>query len=266
MCCFSVATPKGLFQRLLAPKVHVSATSIFARMIAPGVQGLAYAMNLTTAREVAMILPLPIRPQSGEDAVRFIDLHAHARMFDEVAALFEVAQPVSRGNLALPAKRQTLAVHHVGSFIASYVPTRFDFDRLDRRFQLPRVLFDAAPHYKDYGFAVFQLAAGKLAVHPMAFTFPTRDLERVFFPTVHLHDGRFKAEAAFDHALYYQHPRVRQVGGVFDGDAVSEQMPAKDYGALVDLARPFVRRTLRGKLPNQDTWIRTGRPHTVTPG
>src|SRR6476620_4480001 len=113
MCCFSIPTPKTLAQRLLRQRVRVSATKIFARMTAPGVQALAYSMNLDTAKDVAMILPLPVRPNSGEDAVRFIDLHAHARMFEELADLFE--EPLSR---AMPKSRgrvpQTLKVHKVG--------------------------------------------------------------------------------------------------------------------------------------------------------
>ena len=41
MCCFSAATPVGWIARLisaLTPPVHVSATNIFARMVAPGEQ------------------------------------------------------------------------------------------------------------------------------------------------------------------------------------------------------------------------------------
>jgi len=265
MCCFSVTEPAGLIQRLFAPKLHVSATNIFARMIAAGVQGLAYGMNLDAPEEVAMILPLPVRPNSGEDAVRFVDLQAHPDMFEQLAALFDVIEPMSRGGLVPAAEqsRATLVVHQVGSFIASYVPTRFDFDRLDRRFQPARVLFDAVPHYKDYGFAVFQLKPGKQTLHPMAFTFPTRELEKLYFPTVHLHDGRFHARAKFDHALYYQHPRARQQGGRFEGDPVSFLMPQTDYSALVDKSRPLLRRNLYGRRPNQDTWIAIGRPITV---
>ena len=263
MCCFSIPTPKSLAQRLLQQRVRVSKTKIFARMTAPGVQALAYSMNLDSAKDVAMILPLPVRPNSGEDAVRFIDLHAHPRMFDELAALFE--EPVLR---SMPKSRglvpQTLKVHKVGSFIARYVPTRFDFDRVDERFWLPRVLFDAVREYADYGFAVFQLEPGNVTVHPMAFTFPTRDIERVFFPTVHLHDGRFHAKADFDHALYYQHPRVVRQGGQFEGDESSYQVPRKEYEGIVDKARPVLRRALHGKLANVDTWIDTGRPITVS--
>jgi hypothetical protein len=65
---------------------------------------------------------------------------------------------------------------------------------------------DRVPAYADWGFAVFQLAPtkGLASVHPMAFDFPTREPSRLFFPTVHVHDGQLHAEAEFAHQLYAQ--------------------------------------------------------------
>lgn len=262
MCCFSVATPVGFLARLFQRPVHVSATNIFARMLAPGLQGLAYSMNLETAQEIAMVLPIPVVPGGGEDAVQFVDLSADSGMFEQLATLFEVMQPArAKGGLALrsPAPKR-LVVHQVGSFIASYVPSRADFARLDPRFRLPDVLFDAVPPYVDYGFAVFQLAPGKVTVHPMALRFPTRAPDQLFFPTVHVHDGRFHPRAKFDHALYYQTPRCTEVGKLmpfagFEGDALAWAAPAKDYAGLVVPKQAMLRRTLRGRRANEDTWI-----------
>jgi hypothetical protein len=53
MCCFSVAAPVGWVQRLFPPRVHVSKTNIFARMIEPGVQALAYGLDLAAKRDRA---------------------------------------------------------------------------------------------------------------------------------------------------------------------------------------------------------------------
>src|SRR3954470_6578217 len=113
MCCFSVPTLKSFFERLFAPKVHVSATNIFARMTAAGVQAIAYSMNLSTAREVAMILPVPVRPGMGEGALRFINLEKHPNMFGELSDLFDIPPPQSRGapsRQAVP-QAKTLTVH-----------------------------------------------------------------------------------------------------------------------------------------------------------
>ena len=244
-----MARPLSFFGRLFAPRVHVSRTNIFARMIAPGVQALAYGMNLESAREVAMILPLPVVPGSGDHAVTFVSLEAEPRMFADLAELFAPpVQTFAKGGISRGGpSRQRLVVHEVGAFVASYVPTRADFARLDPRFRMPEVLFDAVPHYADYGFAVFQLAPGKVTVHPMAMTFPTRSTE-LFFPTVHVHDGRFHATARFDHALYYQ-------GEVARGDEIGWGRPTKPYANLVLVEQPIARRTLRARLANADVWI-----------
>ena len=262
MCCFSIATPAGLIARLFRPKVRVSRTNIFARALDGERQALAYGMDLRARVELAMVLPLPVAPGSGEDAVRFVDLSRWPRMFDELRALFEFEQTLARKGGPRLNLRQApkLVVHDIGSFVASYVPSRADFARLDERFRLPEVLFDAVPHYADYGFAVFQLKPGHVTVHPMALTFPTRAPDRLFFPTVHVHDGAFHARARFDHALYYQHPACTQTGDViphsaFRGDAVGWLQPTAAYADLVDVSRPVVRRTLRRRLPNEDTWI-----------
>jgi hypothetical protein len=257
MCCFSVARPVGLLARLFprAP-IHVSRTSIFARMLGGQRQALAYALDLASRREVAMVLPLPIARGAGEDAVTFVDLSETPRMFEELARLFPLpleAQPKG-GPLRFSGRPQTLTVHKVGAFVASYVPTRADFTRLDRRFRLPEVLFDAVPAYADHGFAVFQLEAGTQTVHPMALTFPTRDPARLFFPTVHVHDGRFHTTATFDHTLYYQRAGL-VADGEHAGDGVSSHPPDHTYRELASTEQLVARRVLRGQLPNEDTWI-----------
>jgi hypothetical protein len=42
-------------------------------------------MQYRAAGELAMILPLPVPPGCGEDAVRFIDLSGHASFFADLA-------------------------------------------------------------------------------------------------------------------------------------------------------------------------------------
>jgi hypothetical protein len=256
MCCFSVWTPGGWFARF-APKIRVSQTNIFARMVRPGSQVLAYGMNLSTKIEVAMVLPLPVPVGSGEHAVRFIDLSPYPRMFEELGSLFDMMLARKGGPRIRLAK---LVVHEVGSFIASYVPTRADFARLDERFRMPDVLFDAAPHYADYGFAVFQLEPGTVTVHPMGLEFPTREPEKLFFPTVHLHDGRFHERAKFDHALFYQRPSEREIPSTLlhpssDREVMAWQKPHKSYADIVDVELAILRQRRRGRFPNEDLWL-----------
>lgn len=260
MCCFSVATPVGWLARLLSPRVRVSSTNLFARMLAPGEQALVYSMSVSLPTTAAMILPLPVAFERGDDAVAFVDLTSHSTLFSDLAELFTPPPSRSKGGSPFQrARQQTLAVHKVGAFVASWVPRITDFERLDPRFRLPPALVDAVPHYRDYGFAVFQLDAGKQTqvIQPMAMRFPTRSPDRLFFPTVHVHDGRFTAEAHFDHALYYQTPRAESMRSPHNlvDDEIGWANPTRDYAGLVAPALPVVRRTLRGRLPNRDLFI-----------
>ncbi len=81
MCCFS-----GKVQ-------SVSDTSIFARVGAQGNQVIIYSMKLKTAQEVAMVLPVPVKPGSGENAMRFFDFSAYPIHDGEVhrTAMFDHA-------------------------------------------------------------------------------------------------------------------------------------------------------------------------------
>lgn len=257
MCCFSpVSKPSGLLARLFPPKVHVSGTRIFARLEGAQ-QWIVYSMELSVAGEVAMILPVPVRPGGGDEALRFTSLEGREGFFDALESLFVVPPPASRslGFQAPPqAKaRPRLEVHAVGAFAASYVPGPGDFDRLDPRFRLPEAVWSDLGDCRDYGFAVFQLRPGRRArVHPMAFRFPTRDPGRLFLPTVHVHDGRVHPEAHFDHALFYQ---------AEEGEAGDERallLPGPDRDGILAEGRPVRRRQLRGSLPNRDTWITPG--------
>lgn len=143
-------------------------------------------------------------------------------------------------------------VHAVGSFEASFVPSMADWDRLDPRFRLPVDTWARLGDYADWGFAVFRLAPGKQAtIHPMAFRFRTRDPRRLFFPTVHVHDGQVHATARFDHWLYYQLADPGHDGG----DERSTLTPTADVAGLLAPGVPVRRRALRGRLPNRDTWI-----------
>ena len=55
------------------------------------------------------------------------------------------------------APQAALKVHSVGKFVASFVPSQSDFDRLDPQFVIPKESWAKLPEYQDFGFAVFQL-------------------------------------------------------------------------------------------------------------
>lgn len=257
MCCFSPVTAPASWLSRLWPKrpLKVAETRIYARMEGAE-QALVYSMTLSAAGEVAMLLPIPVASGAGDEAVRFVDLSGYPTFFEDLALGFVVPEPASRakrgGFPELSLSPQTLKVHSVGSFEASYVPSVADFDRLDARFRLPDAVWSELPAVADYGFAVFKLKPGKAQhIHPMAFRFPTRDPARLFFPTVHIHDGAVHPTARFDHTLYHQ-------GGAGEDRswaAARAFMKLDRAAGLVDGDAHVYRQELAGKLPNRDTWI-----------
>lgn len=252
MCCFS------------QPVDEVANTRIFVRKRAGGPeQAVVYAMKLSAQDDLAMVLPVPVPAGSAEDAVEFVSLEGYADLFEDLEAGFP--QPKSRGleTLGLDnAPDQQLAVHQVGAYEASFVPSRGDFGRLDPRFRVPEAAWDALPHVADWGFVVFKLRKGtNQEVHPMAFWFPARNPRRLFFPTVHVHDGTAPPRARFDHTLYCQ----LASGGGFSGDELGRwqesPQPAEGFvkvgeaQELVTGDEHVYRLRLRGTLPNEDTFV-----------
>jgi len=248
MCCFS------------RPVQSVSATNIFARPAENGRQFLTYRMTLKAREDLAMVLPLPVKAGSGEKAVTFVDLKNYAAFFTDLRSGFpmpeaEAASLATRGHA--PAKKM-LEVIQVGSFEASYVPTANDFSRLDDRFRLPPGTWDKLPAYRAYGFAVFKLKPGAATIHPMAFSFPRADRSSLFFPTVHIHDGKVHATAKFDHALYCQtgpEEELTLTAWLESNRPAGTFMKTDEAKGLIDGERHCYLKELHGNLPNRDTLL-----------
>ena len=250
MCCFS------------RPIAEVSGTSIFVRLDGNR-QALAYQMRLSSAEDVAMILPLPTAPGHGEKAVEFVDLSETPRFFEELSLCFwrptrSLGTDLSE---AVAGAAPTLEVHKVGAFDASFVPAIADFARLDARFRLPDAVLGRVPAYSDYGFAVFKLRKGEAEVHPLALRFVTRTPARLFFPTVHVHHGDLPDEASFDHTLYLQTPAheppnwekaPRSVASVMNLGNILLRDPTR---GLIARDWPLYRLRISGMHPNRDTWV-----------
>ncbi len=253
----------------------VAATSILARALEGGRQILVYSMRVTATEPLAMVLPLPIPPGTPEDAVRFIDMEGYPDFFADLDRAFPPPLQVSGG---FEPQRTTqsfalLQVHDVGAFEASFVPSRADFVRLDKRFRLSDSVWDALPMYAGWGFAVFQLkdvagGGGWLArlrkrppkaktIHPMAFEFPVRDSSRLFFPTVHVHDGQVHPEARFDHALYAQPLAGQDAEGQRSAGVLKGYLDIARAQGVVDGDLCCFKTNLRGVLPNEDTYVKT---------
>ena len=253
MCCFS------------GPVQFVSGTKIFARA-SNGRQLLVYEMEYGASRDLAMILPLPVPPGSHERSVRFINLEGYSTFFDDMNAGFPQRTKGfggrASGDLVFLETATALKVHDVGSFEASFVPEMADFERLDERFRIDRDVWDRVPGYADYGFAVFKLKPSRSSrIHPIALEFPRRDKDRLFFPTVHVHDGELHGTADYDHHLYCQ-----------GGDALEpfvDRWDRSQSGAVwfmkvlrakgIVLPHKFCwRRQIVGTFANVDCWVGPG--------
>ena len=237
------------------PVREVYGTKIFGRIEGEN-QYLVYEMTFSAESDVAMVLPIPVVPGSAEDAVRFISLESYKRFFRDLDDLFP--QYAALGIIAplsdcMGAPRAVLEVHEVGAFEASFVPSIPDFARLDSRFRLPDQVWGELGGYEDFGFAVFKLAAGNTQhAHPMAFSFPTREEKKIFFPTVHVHDGEVHPEVEFDHKLYCQTDtplKWEESNELTSGNVGLE----KAQGILV-AAKKCYRQTIRGMGKNADVY------------
>jgi hypothetical protein len=247
MCCFSRRVD------------HVNNTNIFARASKDGKQFLVYAMALSAKEDLAMILPIPTPKASKEDAVRFISLQGYPAFFADMLKGFPAPRALvnSRKTKDGPApKAAKLKVVEVGAFEASFVPQVKDFARLDERFRLPASNWDSLPTYNDYGFAVFKLKKGETKVHPMAFEFPRSDKKRLFFPTVHIHDGKVHETAMFDHVLYCQVSAGEDVLAWSESPGLAGNFVNvdKSVGIVVKDAHVY-QRIIRGRNKNQDMWV-----------
>lgn len=240
------------------PVEEVSDTRIFARTLSsPGDtiarQALVYAMSYRADRELAMILPLPTPPNAPEDALRFLDFSDYEDFFEDLAEPFQESRYRSKpvaASLGIP----RLVVHDVGSFEASFVPSVAEFSRLDPRFKLTDEIWGDLPDYADYGFAVFKLKPGAKSVHPMAFEFPRRSGHELFFPTVHVHDGRVPQEAQFHHSLYCQSPS-RVLFWTSSGVPARHFVDTERTHSVVDRDMVVWKRDFHGNWVNQDIVI-----------
>jgi len=230
------------------------------------IQHLVYSMNVgaAEAKEVAMILPLPVPISCSEDAVNFVNLDGYPNFFEHLAQGF-VPQTLSKSRSR--SKASTLKVHDVGAYVASFVPAVKDFERLHEGFRLSADVWAQLQEYRDWGFAVFQLklSFGKLGMfgsprsdtnnfHPMALTFPNRHPEQLYFPTKHVHDGTVPKQCIFDHVLYSQPEQDIPDWSKSNGEAKLFANISLSRGIL-DADKHVFRRKMMGTFENGDVIV-----------
>lgn len=248
MCCFTGKVEE------------VKNTRIFARLGEHGNQVIIYQMSVNVPRDLAMVLPIPVKKGTGEKEVKFFDFSSYGRVFDDLWDMFPILN-YSAGPFAAEGgapQSRSLQVVSVGAYDASFVPTAADFSRLDERFRLPEGTWDKLPGYADFGFAVFKLKPGNAQVHPMAFAFPTALAGTVFFPTMHIHDGKIHAKETFDHKLYLQGTGLNVMGGGWEespGLAVTKVKCGHTHGMIRPEMHVY-RNEIRGMCDNGDVLVK----------
>jgi hypothetical protein len=245
MCCFTGAVRS------------VAGTRIFARDAGDGRQLLAYAMTVDAADPVAMVLPLRIAANGPGEALQFVDLEGYPDLFADLDLGFPAPRKVRLIATKSAPPQNLLAVVEVGAFVASFVPTVGDFERLDPRFRMPEAVWDALPTYRGFGFAVFALEPGRRTVHPMALWF-RRAGAGLFFPTLHVHDGAVHERARFDHLLYCQEaPGQRLRLGAWEESRRSARsfVDLERAAGLVDADAHVYRLAMVGDHPNADVLL-----------
>lgn len=251
------------------PVVDVANTQIFARLCGDGSQYLSYQMKYESREKNAMILPIPTKRGASEDSVRFVNMKGYPDFFRDMRRGFpELRQFDSK---VLPSRggglmnlQKKLKVNKVGSFVASVVPRVEDFRRLDPQFSIAPETWAKIPTYSDYSFVVFQLEELEAEVHPMAFQFDTRHEDRIFFPTVHIHDGEVHSREKFDHTLYCQHAGYDSLVGKYtnrmdqttaftrSNKAAGSFMKTNKSKGLIAPDLLVHKRTMKGTLTNTD--------------
>ncbi len=75
MCCFTRKVEE------------VKNTRIFARLGRRENQVLIYQLALNAPEDLAMVLPLPVKPASGEEAMTFFDFSTYDAVFDDLGTM-----------------------------------------------------------------------------------------------------------------------------------------------------------------------------------
>ncbi len=244
MCCFS------------KPVVSVGSTQIFARFLDATSQCIVYEMRLDAAEDLAMILPIPVARPAAGDAVTFVDLSGYPGFFGDLEKAFPDPPSFGRSSSDPFAESEPrIAVRRVGSFEASFVPSIADFSRLDPRFRLDEKIWNRLPRYEEFGFAVFKLRKGNQQVHPMAFRFQSALPGKLFFPTLHIHDGEVHETEEFDHTLYAQAWTNAVIKGTDWQESPGSAVPfvnLKKARSLVWGGGHLYKRTIIGLSKNED--------------
>lgn len=150
-----------------------------------GRQSLAVSLRISAATDLALIVPVPVTPGATETDVRLLSTDGSQSLFDSLASGFVgSAERPHRQDAEEADAPRTVRYAAAQAMRAYYVPSIADFDQVGPHLRFPEAALASRPEYASYGFYVFELPAGQdVRIVPMAFDFPTRHPEAVYFPT-----------------------------------------------------------------------------------
>eukprot|EP01102_Stenamoeba_stenopodia_P005525 TRINITY_DN1628_c0_g2_i1.p2 TRINITY_DN1628_c0_g2~~TRINITY_DN1628_c0_g2_i1.p2 ORF type:complete len:313 (-),score=74.98 TRINITY_DN1628_c0_g2_i1:1881-2819(-) len=164
----------------------------------------------------AMILPV-VSYDKGKD-IQLVDLTTMGKMFEEMDTIFrppkinwaEIVTFIMCGCCLLGGETEVpplpLKVHRVGSYQVSVVPSKEDFELLDKDVfmldsNVAKLFSDK--YSTDFAFVVCKLVNNGATYHPIGYISPRlRDEGALFIPTYHFHGKPDDKKADWDHAIY----------------------------------------------------------------
>jgi hypothetical protein len=228
------------------PVATVYGPSIFARSLPEGRQVIVYQVSFDLAQGMAIILPIPVKPNSGDKAVQFVDLSGYPEMLEHMDNAFPKDNAVD-GCSFRPAG---------APFESVYVPSIEGLARLEEKYRPPEGVWKNLPAYRDFGFVVFKFSVERLDVYPLAFAFPRKNPAQLYFPTMVVVCDDVPATRKYGGLLYCQ--KIPGDGFSTRDWRESPELPARSVDVVrakgvVDPRLHLHRREMKAHEPNKDT-------------
>lgn len=204
--------------------------SLDKKPIIPG-QLVVYSATVESlTNSNAFILPV-YNPGNDPSQIIPLDFSELSSFVDDVEAIFNrwfpsmKAQSYNFSNSSESRNSNTLEVYTVGDYKFSIMPTKYDFNRVDKNQLNVNAIAKTAidVHPDNYSFIVYQFyQRGKLNITPFGYICPPFDNSKMVIPTIHGHphdmlpnigtgyipnmfvpyNSGFENQADFDHEIY----------------------------------------------------------------
>eukprot|EP01128_Nolandella_sp_AFSM9_P006387 TRINITY_DN3269_c0_g1_i1.p1 TRINITY_DN3269_c0_g1~~TRINITY_DN3269_c0_g1_i1.p1 ORF type:complete len:288 (-),score=23.86 TRINITY_DN3269_c0_g1_i1:160-1023(-) len=154
----------------------------------------------------AMILPCPLSP--GHDVIP-LDFSKDSFSFAQLEKAFP--QPRRTKARARKGRRdrsggEKLKVVQVGAYSVSIAKSLLDLTLIDSDvFKVNEAILPALKerYSSGFGFVICAFnAANKIEPHPIGYIHDAPDVNSLFVPTLHIHDGEVHKKESFDHNIY----------------------------------------------------------------